>query len=263
MSAVEDLRIGAQLGARLYVPPGVREPSPLLVYFHGGGFVCGDLDTHDSVCRFLAREAAVRVLSIDYRLAPEHRFPAAIEDGLEAFRFAGEQAESLGADAARIAVGGDSAGGNLAAAVAQLARDADSPPAFQLLIYPVADWSRKSESYRLFREGFSLTEAGMDWYRDHFLQGDGQAARDPRASPLLAEDVSGVAPACVAVAGFDPLRDEGIAYARRLHEAGVPTTLRVYWGLVHGFINATAVGRSPVAAAREVAAILRRGLADA
>jgi acetyl esterase len=263
MSAVEDLRIGAHLTARLYVPPGVREPSPLLVYFHGGGFVCGDLDTHDSVCRFLAREAAVRLLSIDYRLAPEHRFPAAIEDGLEAFRFAVKEAASLGADAARIAVGGDSAGGNVAAAVAQLARDADPPPAFQLLTYPVADWSQKRESYRLFREGFSLSEAEMDWYRRHFLQGDADAARDPRASPLLADDLSTVAPACVVVAGFDPLRDEGIAYARRLEEAGVPTTLRVYWGLVHGFVNATAVGRSPVAAMREVAASLRRGLADA
>jgi len=263
MSGVENIHIGPHTRGRLYVAPGVREPSPLLLYFHGGGFVCGDLDTHDSVCRFLAREAAVRVLSIDYRLAPEHPFPAPIEDGLEAFRFAVAEAEDLGVDAARIAVGGDSAGGTLAAAVAQLTRDAEPPPAFQLLVYPVTDWSRKSGSYRLFRHGFSLTELEMDWYRERFLQGDGEAARDPRASPLLADDLRGVAPACVVVAGFDLLRDEATAYARRLGEAGVPTTLRVYWGLVHGFANATAVGRSPVAAMREVAAILRRGLADA
>jgi acetyl esterase len=261
MSAVEDLTAGG-LPARLYVPPGVGEPSPLLVYFHGGGFVCGDLDTHDSACRFLAREAALRVLSVDYRMAPEHPFPVPVEDGLEAFRFAVREAEHLGADPARIAVGGDSAGGNLAASLALLAREERPAPAFQLLIYPVTDWSRKSRSYRLFHEGFFLTEADMDWYRERFLEADGDA-HDPRASPLLADDLGGVAPACVAVAGFDPLRDEGIAYAERLEEAGVPVSLRVYWGLVHGFVNATAVGRSPVAAMREIAADLRRGLADA
>ncbi len=261
MADVEELAIADGVNGRLYVPPGLRTPSPLLVYFHGGGFVCGDLDTHDSACRFLAREAGLRVLSVDYRLAPEHPFPTPIEDGLAAFRFAVEEADALGADPKAIAVGGDSAGGNLAAAVAQ--SEGDGGPAFQLLLYPVTDWSKKTESYRLFRDGFFLTEAHMDWYREHFLQGDAEAARDPRASPLLAGDLGGVAPACVVVAGFDPLRDEGVAYARRLEEAGVPTTLRVYWGLVHGFVNATAVGRSPAAAMREVAATLRRGLADA
>src|SRR4051812_6049769 len=262
MAHVGDLTLpDAEIRARLYVPPGIPDPSPLLVYFHGGGYVCGDLDTHDSACRFLAAGAELRVLSVDYRLAPEHPFPAAVEDGLAALRFASDNAKSLGAGP--IAVGGDSAGGNLAAVVAQEARGEEHAPAVQLLIYPVTDWSRKAESYRLFREGFFLTEAEMDWYRAHYLPGDPGAARDPRASPLLADDLTGVAPACVVVAGFDPLRDEGIAYARRLEEAGVPTALRVYWGLVHGFVNATAVGRSPAAAMREVVETLRKGLTDA
>jgi acetyl esterase len=263
MSKVEDLTLpgpGGGMRARLYVPPSAGEPSPLLVYFHGGGYVCGDLDTHDSPCRFLAHHAATRVLSVDYRLAPEHPFPAPVEDGLAALRFAQAEAGRLGADPGAIAVGGDSAGGNLAAVVSQLARDEGPAPAFQLLIYPVADWSRKPPSYRLFGDGFFLTEAQMDWYRGHYLGGDQEAARDPRASPLLADDLSGVAPACVVVSGFDPLRDEGVAYARRLEEAGVPTTLRVYWGLVHGFVNATAVGRSSAAALGEVATVLGAAL---
>jgi acetyl esterase len=180
---------------------------------------------------------------------------------MAALRYAHDESEGLGADPEAIAVGGDSAGGNLAAVVARLARDDGPVPALQLLLYPVTDWSRKTESYRLFREGFFLTEADMDWYRERYLAGDGDAARDPRASPLLYEDLEGVAPACVVVAGFDPLRDEGIAYARRLEAAGVPTRLRVFWGLVHGFVNATAVGRCSGAAMREVAAMLREGLA--
>jgi acetyl esterase len=266
MARVEELAVRAAagpLGARLYVPPGAPEPSPLLVYFHGGGFVCGDLDTHDAPCRFLARQAGLRVLAVDYRRAPEHPFPAPVEDGLAALRFAFEEAERLGADPRAIAVGGDSAGGNLAAVVAQIARDEGPTPALQLLIYPVTDWSRKARSYRLFGDGFFLTEAQMDWYRAHYLGGDAQAARDKRASPLLADDLGGVAPAQVVVAGFDPLRDEGIAYARRLEEAGVEVTLRPFWGLVHGFVNATAVSRSSAQALGEVAQALHEALADA
>jgi acetyl esterase len=249
------------VGARLYAPPGVAAPSPLLVYFHGGGFVCGDLETHDPTCRFLAREGGVRVLAIDYRRAPEHRFPAAVEDGHAALRFAQREAVSLGADPRRIAVGGDSAGGNLAAVVALLARGEGAAPAFQLLIYPVTDWSRKAGSYALFREGFFLTERQMDWYRDHYLGSDEAAAHAWRASPLLAADLAGSPPAHVVVAGFDPLRDEGIAYARRLERAGGPVTLRVQWGLVHGFANAVTVGRTSPAAMREAAGALRRALA--
>jgi acetyl esterase/lipase len=263
MGRVEDLVLGAGPPARLYVPLGAPDPCPLLVYFHGGGFVCGDLDTHDSTARFLAHNAGLRVLSVDYRLAPEHPFPAPIEDGLAALGFAFQNAERLGADPGAIAVGGDSAGGNLAAAVAQLARDGGHAPAYQLLLYPVTDWSRKTVSYRLFHEGLFLTEADMDWYKRHFLGGDVQAALDPRASPLLAEDLTGVAPACVVIAGFDPLRDEGIAYARRLEEAGVPTTLKVFWGMVHGFANATGVGRCSGPAMKQAAESLRDGLAAA
>jgi acetyl esterase len=263
MGRVEDLVLGAGPPARLYVPLGAPDPCPFLVYFHGGGFVCGDLDTHDSTARFLAHNAGVRVLSVDYRLAPEHPFPAPIEDGLAALGFAFQNAERLGADPGAIAVGGDSAGGNLAAAVAQLARDGGHAPAYQLLLYPVTDWSRKTVSYRLFHEGFFLTEADMDWYKRHFLGGAAQAALDPRASPLLAEDLTGVAPACVVIAGFDPLRDEGIAYARRLEAAGVPTTLKVFWGMVHGFANATAVGRCSGPAMKHAAESLRDGLAAA
>ncbi len=266
MSRVEELVVRGPAGplrARLYVPPGTRGLSPLLVYFHGGGFVCGDLDTHDAPCRFLARQAALRVLSLDYRRAPEHPFPAPVEDGLAALRFAFEEAERLGADPTAIAVGGDSAGGSLAAVVAQIARDEGPPPALQLLIYPVTDWSRQAGSYRQFGDGFFLTQAQMTWYRAHYLGGDAEAARDPRASPLLKDDLGGVAAAHVVVAGFDPLRDEGIAYARRLEEAGVEVTLRPFWGLVHGFVNATAVSPSSAHALGEVAQALRGALAGA
>jgi acetyl esterase len=258
--SVRDLRVPTRagaVGARLYVPPAVPTPSPLLVYFHGGGFVCGDLETHDPTCRFLAREAGVRVLAIDYRRAPEHRFPAAVEDGQAALCFAQREASALGADPRRIAV---SAGGNLAAVVALLGRDEGTAPAFQLLIYPVADWSRKTASYALFGQGFFLTERQMDWYRDHYLGGDEAAARDWRASPLLAADLRGAPPVHVVPAGFDPLRDEGIAYAERLREAGVRVTVRVQWGLVHGFANAVTVGRASAAALRVAARALGSAL---
>ena len=156
-------------------------------------------------------------------------------------------------------MGGDSAGGNLAAVLSRLFRGAGPAPAFQLLLYPVTDWSRKTESYRLFGDGFFLTEAHMDWYRQHYLGGDADGAQDPRASPLLAENLEGVAPACVVVSGFDPLRDEGIAYARRLEQAGVPTRLRIFWGWSTDSSNATSVGRSSGAAMAEVAAALEQG----
>jgi acetyl esterase len=215
--------------------------SGLLVYFHGGGFVVCDLETHDNMCRFLARQAGVRVLAVDYRLAPEHRFPAAIEDALAAFRFAAEHAAELGADPARLAVGGDSAGGNLATGVARLAAaDAQPAPAFQLLFYPWLDLSAKRESYRLF--------------------GD---AIDPRCSPLQAEQLEGLAPAYIATAGFDPLRDEAEEYASRLRAAGVPVALRRHRGLIHGFANAVGIGHVGREALVEAAGALRVGLAVA
>jgi len=263
VARVEPLSIPGLAGpipARFY-RPSLAGAQPLLVYFHGGGWVVGDLDVYDPVCRFLAREAGVCVLSVDYRLAPEHRFPAAVDDAYSAFRFATEQARALGVDPARVAIGGDSAGGNLTAVVAQLAaRDGGVPPAFQLLFYPVTDLSTKHASYRLFRDGFFLTEAQMDWYRGHYLP-DEDAALDPRASPLLAKELRGLAPALVVTAGFDVLRDEGEAYAARLREAGVPVTLRRHAGTIHGFCNVAPVSRTGRAYLTQAARDLRSALA--
>jgi acetyl esterase len=263
VARVEALSIPGPAGslrAHLYVPrDGAR--GPLVVYYHGGGWVVGDLDTHDGTCRFLATHAHAGVLAVDYRLAPEHRFPAAVEDALATFRWAEAAAGRLGFDAKRVAVAGDSAGGNLSAVVAQLATAAGGPvPAAQLLIYPVTDLAAKHASYRLFPDGFFLTEAEMDWYRDHYLGGDAETARDPRVSPLRAADLRGLPPAVVLTAGFDVLRDEGEAYARRLEEAGVRVWLRRSPGLIHGFANATALSRAAAAALRAGAEELARVL---
>jgi acetyl esterase len=266
VARVEDIQISGaagQLDARLYVPHAPERPTPLLVYLHGGGWVIGDLDTHDNVCRFLAREAGVSVLSVDYRLAPEHPFPAAADDALAAFRFAVANAAELGADPEAIAVGGDSAGGNLTAVVSQLAAADGGPvPAFLLMFYPVTDLSKKSPSYRLFPEGFYLTEADMDWFRGHYLP-DEECAADPKASPLLAEDLSGLAPAYVATAGFDVLRDEGEEYVRRLRAAGIPVAHRRHEGLIHGFVNALGIGHFTRSALLEATGALRVGLTGA
>jgi acetyl esterase len=231
--------------ARLYVPKDDR--GGLLVYFHGGGGVLGTLDSHDQTCRFLARAGQLRVVSVDYRLAPEHPFPAGVEDAVAAYEWA------LGMERERIAVGGDSMGGNLAAVVSQLA---ESKPALQLLIYPVCDLSEKRESYRLFGEGFFLTERNMDWYRTNYLANETEA-RDPRVSPLLAEDVSGTPRTYLTIAGFDPLRDECLAYGRRLEEAGVDVEVVLQEGLIHGFANMTRLGRTAPAAMRAAAGALR------
>jgi acetyl esterase len=268
---VEQVTIPAASGAiggRLYVPEregeqpgGARIPGGLLVYFHGGGFVVGDLETHDNLCRFLAQQAGMRVMAVDYRLAPEHRFPAAIDDALAAFRFAVEHADELGIDPARVAVGGDSAGGNLAAGVARLAAAGNGhAPAFQLLFYPWLDLAGKRASYQLFGEGFYLTEADLDWYRRHYIADEGDA-RDPRCSPMLAEDLAGSAPAYVVTAGFDPLRDEGEDYAERLRAAGVRVALRRHSGLIHGFVNTVQIGHVAREALLEAAGALRVGLA--
>jgi acetyl esterase len=222
----------------------------------------GSIDSHDNLCRFLAREAGIRVLSVGYRLAPESPFPAAPDDALASFRDAVARAGELGAPAAdAVAVGGDSAGANLATVASLLAReDGGAMPALQLLIYPVVQLSeRERRSYRLFGEGYYLTTAEMDWYDTNYLP-DPEQARDWRASPLLADDLSGLPPALVAIAGFDPLRDEGEEYARRLADAGVRVEVRRVPGLPHGFANAANAGRAPRAAMRGVAAALRAGL---
>jgi acetyl esterase len=232
-----------------------------VVYFHGGGHVIGDLDTHDQPCRFFAREVPALILAVDYRLAPEHRFPAAVDDALAGFSWACEQATRLGADQARIAVAGDSAGANLAAVVCRLARDEGGPlPVFQALIYPVIDFSAKRRSHELFGEGFFLTSEEMDWYRERYLVSE-QDRTDPRASPILAADLFGLPPAFVVTAGFDPLRDEGEDYAARLREAGVDVTLRRESDLVHGFISAVGLGGRAREAGLEIASSLRAPLA--
>ena len=254
---------GGSVPARFYLPHGLppREPAPLLIYFHGGGWVIGDLDTHDGVCRFLADQAGVAVLAVDYRLSPEHPFPAPVEDAWSAFAWAVANAGELGVDPGRIAVGGDSAGGNLAAVVSLLAKaGGGAMPALQLLIYPPTDSAGDLPSRLLFSEGFMLTKGDMDNFEHHYLP-PGTDATDPRVSILLAPDLEGLPPAYVTTAGFDPLRDEGEAYALRMREAGVKVALRRHPGLIHGFANMTAISRSSRAAMLEVAGALRMGLA--
>jgi len=266
MARVENLTVPGQAGsipARFYVPGGlpIGPAAPLVVYLHGGGWVIGDLDTHDGVCRFLAAAAGAAVLSIDYRLAPEHPFPAAVEDAWAGFAWACANAAELGVDPTRIAVAGDSAGGNLAAVVSLLAKAAGGlMPAMQLLIYPPTDSAGDLPSRMLFREGFLLTKNDMDTFERHYLP-PGTDATDPRVSILLAPDLSGLPPAYVATAGFDPLRDEGEAYALRMREAGVQVALRRHPGLIHSFANLTAVSRSSRGAMLEAAGALRMGLA--
>jgi len=260
VGAVSDLMIdgSVSLRARHYAPPEPGGRQPLLVYYHGGGFTYGDLDTHDPVCRILCRHAGVHVLAIDYRLAPEHPFPAAVEDARTALRWALANATQLGADPGRIAVGGDSAGGNLAAVVAQLAaRDGGPAPVLQLLIYPVTDFTGRRRSRELFAEGFLLTNAEMDWFETNYLGAARALVSDPRASPLLAEDLSGLAPALIVTASFDPLRDEGEDYASALIQAGTPATLRRFPGFIHGFIGAAGVSRSCHDALVEIAGAVR------
>jgi acetyl esterase len=251
------------IGARFYLPPDLPggTPPPLLVFYHGGGWVIGDLDTHDGVCRFLAAAAGLAVLSVEYRLAPEHPFPAAVEDAWDALSWAAVNAHGLGVDPTRIAVGGDSAGGNLAGAVSLQARAGGGPmPAMQLLLYPVTDSAEDPRSRELFADGFMLTKADMDLFEGHYLP-VGSDVDDPRVSIFKAPDLTGLPRAYVATAGFDPLRDEGEAYALRMREAGVEVALRRYPGLIHGFANQTAVSRSSRAAMFEVAGALRMGLA--
>ncbi|MGB3695920.1 MAG: alpha/beta hydrolase [Gordonia sp. (in: high G+C Gram-positive bacteria)] len=208
----------------------------LIVFFHGGGFVLGSRASHDSAARALAVASGADVLSVDYRLAPEHPFPAAVDDSVAAWRFAVDKAPDWGIDPRRIAVAGDSAGGNLAAVVAQQVRGDDVTPCLQLLIYPVVDMSRKRDSIREFSTGYFLTEAQIDYFCDTYLASRDQLA-DPRVSPLLAADLSGLAPAHVVVAGFDPLRDEGLEYADALSKAGVAVTVERAGAMIHGFIN--------------------------
>jgi len=242
IGAVRDITADGPLGAiplRVYRPGGISDsqPLPALVYFHGGGWVIGDLETHDVLCRQLTAEAGVSVVSVDYRLAPEQKFPASVEDAWAATRWIAAHATELAIDPARLAVGGDSAGGNLAAVVALLARDAGGPRiALQSLVYPVTDLAAESQSYADLADGYMLTRDSMRWFRAHYLAKEDDAA-DWRVSPLRAPSLAGLPPALVITAGYDPLRDEGEAYARKLREAGVMVDAVCFGGMVHGFVG--------------------------
>ena len=250
------------VAVRVYRPAGVAADTPLpaLVFFHGGGWVIGDLDTHDVLCRQLTGEAGIMVIAADYRLAPEAKFPAAADDAWAVTRWVVANARQLGADPARLAVGGDSAGGNLAAVVALMARDAGTPSlALQVLLYPVTDAGTDTGSYRDFADGYMLTRDGMRWFFDHYLPSTA-AATDWRVSPLRAASVAGVAPALVVTAGFDPLRDEGEAYARKLRDAGVTVDYICYGGMIHGFAGMGRLLDTANRAVSHIAASLRQAL---
>jgi acetyl esterase len=261
VGTVEDRSIpgapgGPEIPVRIYWPHAGGNRLPLVVYFHGGGWVIGGLDSHDPLCRALANEVGAVVLSVDYRLAPEHRFPAAAEDAYAATAWVHAHAAELGAAPSRLVVAGDSAGGNLAAVVPLMARDRGGPPLhMQVLVYPVIDCARDTASYRDNAEGYFLTAAHMRWYWEQYLgAADGT---HPYASPLRARDLSGLPPAYVVTAEFDPLRDEGEAYAQRLRDAGVPVTLRRYDGMFHGFFSLADLLPAARAANAEVFTALR------
>jgi acetyl esterase len=239
---VRALQTDGGIPLRLYRPPGASTaPLPVLVYFHGGGWTIGDLDTHDVLCRQLCAGAGIAVVAVDYRLAPEHRFPAAVDDCLAATRWVREQSAALGIDATRLAVGGDSAGGNLAAVVSLLLRDAAEPlPALQLLIYPSTDMRAQTASHRDNAQGYLLTADSVDYYHGHYVPDPAQRL-DWRASPLLARSHAGLPPALVLTAGYDPLRDEGRQYADALSAAGTPAQYVCFERQLHGFITMSRV----------------------
>ncbi|MDB4968915.1 MAG: 4-hydroxyacetophenone monooxygenase [Myxococcales bacterium] len=277
VGAVRDLAVdGAEgkLRARHYAPAATHAPTasdapastdapaPLLVFFHGGGFVLGDLDTHDATCRILCRDGGVHVLSVDYRLAPEHPFPAPLEDARAAYRWARAHAASLGADPDRIAIGGDSAGGNLSAVVSQLCVQGGEPaPALQLLLYPAVDRIELRPSIELFQSGFFLSVEELAWFQQHYTGTVGADVADARVSPLRARDLSNLPPALVVTAAFDPLRDEGEAYADALRAAGNRVVLRRVAGQVHGFANMTGVSPASRRVLGEIATTMRAMLA--
>jgi acetyl esterase len=261
LARVEDIAIPGPAGpvpARVYDPAGPGAPARgALAYFHGGGWVQGDLETHHGLCARLADRSGALVVSVDYRLAPEHKFPAAVEDCLAAYRWLAARGGQIGADPARVGVGGDSAGGNLAAVVSQLAAaEGIAVPACQVLVYPALDFAMDTDSHAELEEAHVIPRDRVLWYAEQYLRS--QADRDdPRASPLRARDLRGQPPALVVTAGFDPLRDEGHAYAERLRAAGVPVRYREYPGQIHAFVSLTKVIPQGLAATQEVADYLR------
>jgi len=258
VASVRDHRIavaGGELLVRVFTPRAVA-PRPALVYFHGGGWVTGDVDTHEGICRTLATSAAVVVASVDYRCAPEHTFPTAAEDAYAATRWVAERASELGVDAGRVAVCGDSAGGNLAAAVALMARDRGGPRlSFQVLVYPITDCDFETPSYRENAEGYLLTREGMRWYWDQYVPNAADRT-NPYVSPMRAASLAGLPPALVITAEYDPLRDEGEAYARKLGAAGVPVAHTRYPGMIHAFYRFTSTVDAARAAVAETVAAL-------
>lgn len=259
---VEDIAIpardGTRLHARLYAP-STAQPLPVLLYLHGGGFTIGSVATHDALCRELAFQAGCAVVSLDYRLAPEHKFPTAINDAWDALQWLHQQGQTLGLDSSYMAVGGDSAGGTLAAACALLARDAGLPLQLQLLIYPGTCAHQDTDSHLRYATGLVLEREGIHWFFNHYVR-DAADREDWRFAPLLAPDVEGVAPAFFCLAELDPLVDEGVQYADMLRMAGVPVELEIYKGVTHEFVK---MGRA-IAEARQahadMAAALRAAL---
>jgi acetyl esterase len=249
---------GSELTLRVYQPreAGPRERFPVLAWFHGGGFVIGNLDTHDHACRALANQADCMVVAVDYRLAPECKFPAAVDDCMAALRWLALHAAEIGADPARIALGGDSSGGNLAAVCAILARNDGYPKlAHQLLIYPCTAPEPETPSHHKFAEGYVLTRNTITWFYKQYVRSP-REFNDFRFAPLVADDLSNLPPALVLVAGYDPLRDEGVGYAKRLIEAGNRVTLANYEGMVHGFyLMGGAVSAARRAIAQSAAAL--------
>ena len=263
VAAVSEHRVpvtDGKITVRLYSPGG-SGPHPVLVFYHGGGWVIGDLDTHDGVCRSLTNAAGCVVASVDYRLAPEAKYPVAAEDSYAALQWIVANAARLKINPWRVAVGGDSAGGNLSAVVALMARDRGGPAlVYQALIYPVTNHSLDTPSYHENATGYVLTREAMRWFWRHYLARDEQG-REPLASPLMAPSLAGLPPALVITAACDPLRDEGEAYAARLRDAGVPVTLTRYDGMFHGFIRMTRFLDKARAAVDEVGGSLRKAFA--
>jgi len=263
LASVEPLTIPSPAGsipARIYTPTRLRKLNglaPGLVFFHGGGWVIGDLDSHDVVCRKLADEGELMVVSVDYRLAPEHKFPAAVDDAIASTKWIADNSRQLGIDASRLMVGGDSAGGNLAAVVAISARDGNGPDiAGQVLIYPAIDFAMTHPSHREPETSILLTHSVILWFRDHYLSGAANVG-DWRASPARAKTLIGLPPAYVLTAGADPLRDEGDEYARRLKEAGVAVTHRTFPGQFHGFFTMGKLLQQANVAAAEIGVWLK------
>jgi acetyl esterase len=263
LAAIEERAMpgpGGELRLRLYRPHKARR-LPVILYYHGGGHVIGSLDTHDLVARNLAAGSEALVVSVDYRMGPEHRFPAAVEDSIAALEWVHAHAEGLGADPGRLGVHGDSAGGNLAAVVALAARDSGPRLRLQSLVYPVTDYRMTGASYDAFARGYGiLTREAMVWFRDYYLKSTAEA-EDWRASPLLAANFAGVAPAIIVTAECDILHDDGTRYAEKLHLAGVPVEYREYPGMIHAFFGMAPAVDAAAEAQRAVCTAFRRALA--